>query len=81
MEITEEKIPMTKDWSQRSSQIARTWYDKEKQEMKVLFKSKNALWIYSTVPMELWKESLITPSIGKFLGARIKPDHAATKIS
>lgn len=78
---TQDRIATTKDWSNVSSQVSRTWYNIDTGEMKVLFKSKNALWVYSHVELPLWIEQLSTPSIGKFLNTKIKPNHAATKIS
>jgi len=74
-----EKIPLSKDWSMKSSQILRTTYNRTEREMIVQFKT--AIWAYSAVSLEVWKESLEAESIGKFVNTKIKPNHAARKIS
>lgn len=78
----EDNIPMTKDWSAKSSQVSRTFYREESKGFYVLFKTKgNPLWVYTPVELEVWKESLETESIGKFVNVRIKPNYEARKIS
>ena len=75
----------TKDWSGKSSQVSRTSYDEEKQEMTVLFynekKKTTAKWAYRPVSLELWEESCNAVSIGKFLNVKIKPNCKALKLS
>lgn len=76
------EIPLTIDWSMKSSQVARTTYNEQAKEMTVQFKSKgNPIWVYSSVTPELWIESTRAVSIGKFLNVKIKPNCPARKIS
>lgn len=73
------EIQKTKNWEGLSSQILRTSYDEQKKAMSVQF--KNATWQYTPVSIELWKESLNVPSIGKFVNTKIKPNCEAFKIN
>lgn len=75
-----------KDWSQTSSQVASTRFEvlpihkPNEGDMIVTFKNTGT-YRYSAVPLEVWKKSLVTESIGKFINSDIKNKYPFTKLS
>lgn len=72
------KIPMSKSWAGLSSQVVSTSYNEEGKYMIVQFNSGK--YKYDGVPLEVWKQSLNTTSIGKFINSTIKPNYPYTKL-
>lgn len=68
-----------KSWPESSS-IDSANYDEENSILTIAFKGVN-VYEYYGVPLELWEEILLTPSIGKFFYREIKGKFEYKKIN
>lgn len=64
------KEPLFKDWSD-SPNVAWTKYYEDKTIMEVAFQN-GSVYQYLDVPMSIWDNSIVCPSIGSFMHRNIK---------
>lgn len=74
------KIQKFKSWITLSSQVKTTSYNEEEKWMIVEF-ANGGRYRYEGVPLDTWKLSLITTSIGKFINTTIKPNYEVKKLN
>lgn len=67
------------DWSEKSSIVERTVYNKETRQLEIVFK-KTGAYIYLGVPIEVWNNLVKAESVGKFINSEIKSNYAYNKI-
>lgn len=70
----------TKDWTQVSSQVDTTKYDRATKKLLIQFKT-GQWYEYSEVPVEVWERMKVTASIGKFVGSDIKGKYLYRKVN